>query len=424
MSHDEPESAPPSPVTRERRRVLLIDQPAATNGRTAREWSQRMPWDVVCVPSAEAALEQLAGARFDALVSDLDSPGIDGAELLARVRERYPDVCRLCLTDRLDEAAFVRAVPVTHQFLSKPCRPETLYEVVERICSLRSILENEAARGFVSKLKSLPATPQTFTVLAEAIDRPNAHTAAITDIVTQDTSLSVKLLQIVNSAFFRRGAAITSLPAAVNYVGLEMIRSLALCACVFNALDAVPRANSLLRDLQARSLRKARFVHELLRDSRHADTAFTAALLADVGQAVLAIGSFEQFERMQSVARERAAPWHLVEPEFFGVAHPEVGAYLLGLWGLPLELIEAVAYHHTPSRIEHQELEILTAVHVADAMVYAGADQPLLRREELDAAFIARPRVARYLRAWNIDTESAAAATPAAPAQAVALPAA
>jgi HD-like signal output (HDOD) protein len=419
MSHDEPDSAPFSPAAPELRRVLLIDQLGAASGRAAREWSQGMPLDVVCVSSGEAALAQLAAGPFDALVSDLDSPGIDGAELLARVREQYPSVCRLCLTDRLDEAAFVRAVPVTHQFLSKPCHPDTLYEVVERICSLRSMLQNEAARGFVSKLKSLPATPQTFTLLAEAIGRPNAHTAAITDIVTQDTSLSVKILQIVNSAFFRRGAAITSLQAAVSYVGLEMIKSLALCACVFNALDAVPRANSLLHDLQERSLRKARFAHELLRDSRHADSGFTAALLADVGQAVLALGSFWQFERMQSVARERALPWHLIEPEFFGVAHPEVGAYLLGLWGLPFELIEAVAHHHTPSRIEHEELEVLTAVHVADAMVYAGVDQPaLLRRGGLDAAFIARPRVARYLRAWNIDTEG----TPAIPA--AALPAA
>ena len=65
----------------------------------------------------------------------------------------------------------------------------------------------------------------------------------------------------------------------------------------------------------------------------------------------------------------------MVEPEFFGAAHPEVGACLLGLWGLPLELIEAVAYHHTPSRVQHAHTRVLAAVHVADTVIDATAEQ-------------------------------------------------
>jgi HD-like signal output (HDOD) protein len=400
----------PGQAARGQRRVLLVDQQGAMSAGGPDERAARAGWELVHVPSGEAALAQLDTGRFDALVSDLSSPGLDGAELLARVREEHPSVCRLCLSDGLDEAAFVDAVPVTHQFLRKPYHPEALYEMVERVCSVRDILQNEAARDFVGKLKSLPHTPQTFSSLSEAIGQPNAHTAEITGIVTQDTALSVKVLQIVNSAFFRRGADITSVQAAVNYVGLEMIKSLALCGCVFNALDATPRASNLLLGLQTRSLRRAQVARELMKDSRFADTAFTAALLADIGQAVLALGSFAQFERMQEVARQRGVPCYQVEPEFFGVAHPEVGAYLLGLWGLPLELIEAVAYHHTPHRIEHDGIEVLAAVHVADAIVESGADQrAALRVEQLDGVFAARPQVARWLRSWKIDTE----ATPA-----------
>jgi HD-like signal output (HDOD) protein len=401
----------PAPAARGLRRVLLVDQQGAIAAQGSGARTARAGWELVCVPNGEAALAQLRTGRFDALVSDLGSPGLDGAELLARVREQHPSVCRLCLSDGLEDAAFVDAVPVTHQFLRKPYHPDALYEMVERVCSLREILQNQAARDFASKLKSLPHTPQTFNSLSEAIGQPNAHTAEITGIVTQDTALSVKVLQIVNSAFFRRGAAITSVQAAVNYVGVEMIKSLALCGCVFNALEATPRASSLLLDLQTRSLRRAQVARELMKDSHFADTAFTAALLADIGQAVLALGSIAQFERMHSVARQRALPCHEVEPEFFGVAHPEVGAYLLGLWGLPLELIEAVAYHHTPHRIQHDGIEVLTAVHVADVMVESGADQrAALRIEQLDGAFAARPQVARWLRSWKINTEALPAA--------------
>jgi len=109
----------------------------------------------------------------------------------------------------------------------------------------------------------------------------------------------------------------------------------------------------------------------LLRESRHADEAFTAALLLDIGQAVLALSAPQKFEQMIELARTSGRAWHEVEPEVFGAAHPEVGAYLLGLWGLPLDLIEAVAYHHAPSRVQHAHTSVLAAVHVADAVVDA-----------------------------------------------------
>jgi HD-like signal output (HDOD) protein len=255
----------------------------------------------------------------------------------------------------------------------------------------------------IGKLQTLPAAPQTFEALSAAIAQPSAHAAAISDIVSNDRALCVKTLQIVNSALFRRTGTITSIQAAVAYVGLEMLKSLALSACVFHALDASPVTGRLLADLQLRSIRKARFARLLLEDSHGADEAFTAALLLDVGEAVLALSAPSQFEHMAALARERDAPWHEVEPECFGVAHPEVGACLLGLWGLPLELIEAVAHHHCPSRVQHAQTRVLAAVHVADAIVDATAEQPARLLDHLDSAFVARSEVTRYLAAWNID---------------------
>jgi HD-like signal output (HDOD) protein len=299
----------------------------------------------------------------------------------------------------------MRAMPVTHQYLSKPLVGDALREIIERACSLNSILHHQGIRALVGRLTALPATAHTFQDLSEAMTQPNAHTADISRIVSKDTALCVKTLQIVNSSFFRRNQSITSIQAAVTFVGMEMIKSLALSACVFNALDAAPAALKLMRDLQARSLRKAHFARSLLKDSRHADEAFTAALLLDIGQAVLALCSPETFAEVIQIARESNRPLHEVEKEAFSVAHPEVGAYLLGLWGLPLELIEAVAYHHTPSVVKHAHTAMLAAVHVADAVIDATADQPEKLLNKLDAAFVARTGVSRCLTEWDIDPD-------------------
>jgi HD-like signal output (HDOD) protein len=389
------------------RRILLVDAAPAAVAQLQQSLQLLRPqWEVAASTAATAAMVTLSQRRFDAVVCDIGSPALDGPQLLTQVRDRHPNLVRLCLTDSTDDGAFLLAMPVTHQFLGKPCNVENLCEVLDRICSLRDILRSGAIHELIGNLKALPATPHTFQALSEAIARPNAHAADITQIVSNDTALSIKVLQLANSAFYRRGAPVTSIQAAISYAGLEMIKSLALSACVFSALDASPAAIKRLQDLQGRSLRKAHFARMLLRESRHADEAFTAALLLDIGQAVLALSAPDKFEQMIELARASGRPWHEVEPEVFGAAHPEVGAYLLGLWGLPLDLIEAVAYHHTPSRVQHVHTSMLAAVHVADAVVDATADRPAKLLDRLDASFVARTGVSRCLTAWNIHLDA------------------
>jgi len=391
------------------KRVLFVDEDTRTVATLRHAFrEQSSPWHTVFVHSGEQALTELGHNHFDAIVSEMRMPGMDGPQLLAQVRERHPGVVRLCLSEAetMDDEVFLRAVPVTHQFLSKPCNPEAVREIVERACSLASILQNPATRLLVSRLDSLPATPRTYQELSAAIAKPTAHTADISEIVSNDRTLSLKTLQIVNSALFHHSAAITSIPAAINYVGLERLKSLALSACVFNAVNTSPATSALLSDLQARSIRKARCARALLDGQHGHDEAFTAALLLDVGQAVLALGAPQKYADMIARARARQRPWDQVEPEFFGAAHPEVGACLLALWGLPLELIEAVAHHHRPSAVEHVHTRVLTAVHVADAIVDTTAEQPMRLSDRVDPDFMARAEVRRCLREWHIDIDA------------------
>ncbi len=61
---------------------------------------------------------------------------------------------------------------------------------------------------------------------------------------------------------------------------------------------------------------------------------------------------------------------HLQEAAQFGVHHAQVGAYLMGLWGMPAALVEATALHHNPSRTPAHDFSLLTAVHVADVFAH------------------------------------------------------
>jgi hypothetical protein len=69
------------------------------------------------------------------------------------------------------------------------------------------------------------------------------------------------------------------------------------------------------------------------------------------------------------LAREQQIELHEAEKQVFKAGHAEVGGYLLGLWGLPVPVVEAITFHHCPSRSATREFSPLTAVHVANALV-------------------------------------------------------
>ena len=85
-----------------------------------------------------------------------------------------------------------------------------------------------------------------------------------------------------------------------------------------------------------------------MNNSKKADELFGAAIVHDVGRIVLALGIPDRYAGVvhTSIATSRAV--HLVEADKLEVTHTEVGAYLLGIWGLPLDVVETAAFHHTP----------------------------------------------------------------------------
>jgi putative nucleotidyltransferase with HDIG domain len=99
-----------------------------------------------------------------------------------------------------------------------------------------------------------------------------------------------------------------------------------------------------------------------------AEMAFTAGLMHDLGKVVLAANFDDQYHGALLLGAKNGVRAWDVEQDVFGANHGEVGAYLLGLWGLPLPVLEATALHHTPSRSANRGFTALTAVHVANVL--------------------------------------------------------
>jgi HD-like signal output (HDOD) protein len=386
-----------------KKRILFVDdEPQVLDGLRNLLRKQRHEWDMRFAPGAKEALEELALAPADVIVSDMRMPGMNGAELLTRVRDLYPQTARIVLSGHAEREAIARVVSVAHQFLSKPADVNTVRIVIERTCRFQALMLDEGIRRVVGAMEQLPSLPDTYMQLVRATEDPDAGIAEIASIVERDPAMSVKVLQLVNSAYFGLGQKTESIARAVTFLGVENLKGLLMAVHLFGperfpAIEG--RSPSRLRD---ESLLTAMLARQIVRDPKLSDAAFAAGIVHDVGQIVLASDPTKRYGEVWRAARASGEPIHVVEMRELGVTHAIVGAYLLGIWGLPFLLAETVAFHDTPSSVIEGNLDLLASVHLADVVVGAALEgrDPLVAAD-LDVPFLTRVGLLADVPKWR-----------------------
>jgi HD-like signal output (HDOD) protein len=167
---------------------------------------------------------------------------------------------------------------------------------------------------------------------------------------------------------------------AVNLLGLETIKALALVVHIFTEYGDQLRGEVQVSDIWRHILRVGSCARDLTRvetgSEKQAEESFVAGLLHDVGKLVLAANMPAAYHTMLELCRTEHLSLLDAEMRVFHAHHATAGGFLLGVWGLPDSLIEAIIFHHRP-------LEALKMVHVADVMVELNDQHPELQTEEI-----------------------------------------
>jgi HD-like signal output (HDOD) protein len=361
------------------KRILFVDdEPRILEGLQRMLRPCRKQWDMTFANSGSEALGILAAGAYDVIISDMRMPGMDGAQLLELVRERYPGMIRIVLSGQFETEAAMRAVPVAHQFLTKPCDPAQLQSVIERSCECDSMVMDVATRRLVAAIGELPSLPGTYAALVNALNDPSVSLEQVAATVEQDVAVAAKVLQLVNSAFFGLAREVATVPVAVGYLGFEVLKQLVLTVELFRTFSCelhVPGFS--VEEIQRHSRCVAAIAAVLPVPRQHSAGTSVAALLHDVGKLILAVRLPEPFERALQASLQQKRPLHRVEVEMNGATHAEVGAYLLSLWGLPASIVTAVSRHHRPIRpSEDHVIDTSLAVHIADLLVREAEGRP------------------------------------------------
>jgi len=389
------------------KRILFVDdEPQILTGLRDRLRRQRSKWEMSFVESGQEALDLLATERFDVIVSDMRMPKMDGATLLKRVKDEHPEVVRFVLSGHAELELVLRAVPVAHQFLTKPCEAGLLENVVERACSLQALINDEIVRRTVGRIEKLPSMPRVYSQLMSTLSNEQVTTSDVANILKQDMAMCAKMLQLVNSAFFRLSRSIGKIEEAVAYLGLNTVKQIALAVEVFAKGSAHENLAGLsMEAIQNHSLLAAGIASDMFAHKQEKENAFIAAMLHDIGKLILVRELPDHVQRVVATMRREGGAMHEVEERLLGVTHAEVGAYLLGIWGLPYPIVEAVANHHAPGRVEQPAFDLLAAVHVADALaceqvnpVISGVEQQSI---DMDPAYLDKLGIGGKIAAWR-----------------------
>ena len=356
-------------------RILFVDdEPLVLDGLQRMLRPLRHEWQMDFLPGGAEALRFMEQTPVDVVVADMRMPGMNGAQLLNEVMKRHPQTVRLILSGHADRELILQCVGTTHQYLSKPCDADMLKRIVRRAASLGNSLQNDAVKKLTARMDRLPTIPSLYTKIIEILQSPDASLEDVALIVQRDPGMTAKMLKLVNSAFFGLSQSIVSPAEAISYLGMETIKSLVLALQVFSQYQFARPGGISVDEVWNHSLRAAEAARMIARHEglpvKELDEAFVGGLLHDTGKIVLACNCSSDYARVCRLAQTENISMLEAEGRVFSCTHSDVGGYLLGLWGLPVPVVEALAFHHTPTASLNEHFSPLTAVHAANALVH------------------------------------------------------
>ncbi|HWZ34253.1 MAG TPA: HDOD domain-containing protein [Bryobacteraceae bacterium] len=225
-------------------------------------------------------------------------------------------------------------------------------------------------------LASLPPFSPILTRLLASLTGEDVPFAKLADLIEKDAVLTGNLLNIVNSALYARRATINSVRHAISILGINKLRNAVLVMSISRMWSKAPMpgswsmtrfnkhsaATGMLSDMMAQHLP----VH-------YAEGAFVAGLLHDLGQMLVALRLREQHDEILRLRLVGDRTGVECEREVLGFGHPELSAEALATWNLPLPILAAVRYHHTPetddSRIDARQIALSRIVQAANNYV-------------------------------------------------------
>ncbi|MGE3726687.1 MAG: HDOD domain-containing protein [Candidatus Sericytochromatia bacterium] len=225
---------------------------------------------------------------------------------------------------------------------------------------------------------ALPSIPGVASRLLERLQDPETHAAEISTLIEMDPALSLKVLQLANSAMFAPASPVHSIERAIMLLGFNTVRFLITGVAVLQVAQKMPENEIINPESFWRSAFRgavaAKYFAEQC-DYAESNEAYLAGLIREIGRIALIQCAYETYLAVVQAAREANVPVVNKEKELLGFTHADVGALLAVKWNLDEGLAGVIAAYPFPCDYpDLNNLPLTTILHLADR--FASLDNP------------------------------------------------
>ena len=223
--------------------------------------------------------------------------------------------------------------------------------------------------------------PIAVVKMLTAIKKETFSLEEVTEIISGELSLSVKVLKIANSAFYGRASQVKTINEAFMILGANTIKNLALA---FSLKKVLTISKSVFNfDYFWRNSITAGIASELLarivRYSKNNEY-FLSGFLQDIGIIVLYNHDPKTYKEILEKKKETGEKLYLIEQEVLSLNHQDAGCYLLKAWKFPESIYQPISMHHSSAdsnSISDRTLLVIKTLNIADLVrdIYYGNDK-------------------------------------------------
>jgi len=230
-------------------------------------------------------------------------------------------------------------------------------------------LNSDLERRLTMAVERMPAFPKSVQTILEMTRNINCLPKELVGVIEKDPVMTMKILRVINSAYYGLPNKIASVGQSVVYLGINTLKNLALSIA---AVGILPRFNTTGFDIQRyllHSLTVAAIARLLCEKYARGETdpgdCYIAGLLHDFGKVVFAQFMPGEFIKALAITVDEAKPMFIAESEVIGADHAFVGALLAQKWQFAAPLVQCIRDHHA---VEAAPSAMLDCLRMADAV--------------------------------------------------------
>lgn len=235
------------------------------------------------------------------------------------------------------------------------------------------VTQTELSESIIDKLQGiedLPTLPTVFLNLMRLMRDPKTSIKDIARVVESDPAISMKILRLINSAFYGLPRTVDSVQQAIVMLGNNTLKNVVISVSIFKAMEDKGKESGFDREaFWKHSITCgliARYISNRLNFGRE-EEGFIAGVIHDIGKVVLDKYFSEELTEVLQYSREEKITFYQAELEVLGTSHSEIGAYLAENWQLPEKLVNVIAHHHSLS-LESEHPQLVALIQLADML--------------------------------------------------------